>query len=601
MHNASHSITAVLAALITLVLTSCGISPDPDTTFRLEHIKGHTLSGGEWVEFEAMAVREGVVVAIGSLEEVRRALPEARVEDGQGAVVLPGLIDAHVHVMGLGYQLTEVDVTGLESLEETVAAVKAFAEAHPDAPWILGRGWNQVLWKENRFPSASDLDRAVSGRPVYLSRIDGHAGWVNSKALEMAGVGRDTPDPVGGRVIRDDRGSPTGVLIDAAEQYITAHIPEKTPEQQEQALDAALESMVRHGLTSVHDAGIDASTWELFRAFERSDRLPLRIYAMVGGVGPATLPLLKKGPVHATRDGRLALQSVKLYSDGALGSRGAALLHPYHDEPDNQGLLFYSQQEMDEMVTTTLRYGFQANVHAIGDAANRQVIDALRRAQQQTRPSGQGFRNRVEHAQVVALEDIPRFKELGLIASMQPTHATSDMNMAEDRVGAERIRGAYAWRTFLEQGTVVAFGSDVPVENVNPFFGLYSAVTRQDHQGRPPQGWIPEQKVTRQQALRGFTLDAAYAAFDEHRLGSLEPGKRADFIVIDRDYFTVPADEIWQIRVQQTWVEGRKVYDHRYEGQQALPGAVQEGASTSDPMPVQGPAQTGETSADVRR
>lgn len=543
-----------------LILAAC--SSSGDATYRLEQITGYTLTeNGELKTFEALAVKNGKVLLAGSLEEVREALPDADVEDGGGKVLLPGLIDAHAHVMGLGFLLTEVDVTGLTSLEETLEAVKEFAEQHPDEPWILGRGWNQVLWEENAFPTAEDLDRVVPDRPVFLSRIDGHAAWTNTKAMALAGVSRDTPDSRGGRLIRDLNGDPTGVFIDDAEQVITRIIPQKTSDQQKQALEAALKEMSSHGLTGVHDAGISAETWNMFREFEEDGRVPLRIYGMIGGVNEQTMPLLTAGPVYAEGDDRLALRSVKLYSDGALGSRGAALLHDYHDDPGNKGLLFYTDEEMTEFVSTVLANGFQANVHAIGDAANRQVLDALEAAQSAYPVSPHGeHRNRVEHAQVVSPDDIPRFKELMLIASMQPTHATSDKNMAGDRLGEDRLEGAYAWKTFLDQGTVVAAGSDFPVEHVNPFYGLFSAVTRQDHGNNPPEGWLPEEKLSRTEALRAFTLDAAYSGFDELRTGTLEPGKQADYIIIDRDYFTIPASEIWQIQVLETRVSGIPVY-----------------------------------------
>ncbi|MDX1640870.1 MAG: amidohydrolase, partial [Balneolaceae bacterium] len=361
------------------------------------------------------------------------------------------------------------------------------------------------------------------------------------------------------RIIRDENGEATGIFIDRSMNLIQNVIPEKTEEDYREALHLAMEEMSKHGLTSVHDAGIDSQTWQRYKDFADNDSLITRIYAMISGTGRTFDELAENGPIDSYADDMLALRSVKLYSDGALGSRGAAMLHDYSDDPGNQGLLFNTQEEMNQMLMKGASAGFQMNVHAIGDAGNRQVLDGFESLQEELGDQCD-LRHRIEHAQVVALEDIPRFEELCLIASMQPTHATSDMNMAEDRVGSERIRGAYAWQRFLDQGTVIAGGSDFPVENVNPFFGLYSAVTRKDHEGMPPEGWYSEQAMSRIEALRAFTIDAAYAGHQEEILGTLEPGKWADFILIERDYFEVPASEIWQIDVLETWVAGKNVY-----------------------------------------
>ncbi len=520
------------------------------------NVNGYTLENDSLISFQTLVFADGKVIETG--DESLAEQHQGTIIDGAGKTLLPGLIDAHGHVMGLGFQELQVNLSGITSLEETLQEVKDYAEANPELEWIQGRGWNQTLWPENRFPTAEDLDEVVSDRPVWLSRVDGHAGWGNTMAMRLAGVSKDTPDPQGGKIIRDTQGDATGIFIDAAEAYINSIIPPTTDKERELALQKALDQMASVGITSVHEAGTGVSSWNLYKQFADDGRLKTRIYGMISGAGLTFDTLSANGPIESYADDMLALRSVKLYSDGALGSRGAALIEPYSDDPGNHGLLFVSQEEMNQMVSKVIGKGYQAAIHAIGDRGNRQVIDAIKYAVDEH--GDQGLRNRVEHAQIVALEDIPRFKDLDIIASMQPTHATSDKNMAEDRVGPDRIKGGYAWQSFLKQGTIVAAGSDFPVEHSNPFYGLYSAVTRMDHAGDPEGGWYPEESLSREQALRAFTVDAAYSGHQENQLGSLENGKWADFIIIDQDYFTVPDSEIWKIEVLETWVAGKRVF-----------------------------------------
>jgi predicted amidohydrolase YtcJ len=544
---------------IFMFFTFC-VESDRNNSFIIHNINGYTVNaGGDLAEFEAISVVGGKVAETGTSALLIQKYPGFRLVDGDGKTVLPGLIDAHAHVMGLGLGELDLDITGFRSLEESLEAVRSFAEENPHREWITGRGWNQVLWEENEFPAASDLDRVVPDRPVYLTRIDGHAAWANSEAMRLAGIDHTTPDLQGGLIIRDEDGAATGIFVDAVMAYIRDVIPEKTGEDYELALELALKEMARYGITSVHDARTDQYEWALYQRFADSGKLTARIYAMVAGTGPIFDEMAKYGPINSYSDDLLSLRSVKISADGALGSRGAAMLEEYHDAPGNKGLLFYSQDELNAMLLKGASAGFQMNIHAIGDAANRQVLNAFDYIHQRLDNQIQ-MRHRIEHAQVVSPEDIPRFAELGLIASMQQIHATSDMNMAENRVGPERIKGAYAWQTFLDQGTVIAGGSDFPVEHVNPFYGLYAAITRKDHEGLPPGGWYSEHKMSRIEALRSFTLDAAYAAFQEDVIGTLEPGKWADFIIIDRDYFNVPAKEIREINVLETWLAGEKVY-----------------------------------------
>lgn len=545
--------------LIGFFVIIIGCNPTDKATV-IKNVNGYTIVDNEIQRFTSVVIWDGKFVETDT-SSLAEKYPNATVIEGEGKTMLPGLIDAHGHVMGLGFQQLNVDLMGVNSLEATLDTLKRYAEANPDLEWIQGRGWNQTLWEENEFPTAADIDEIISDRPVWLSRVDGHAGWGNSMALRMANISKETIDPQGGKIIRNVRGEATGVFIDAAQGYINSEVPSPTPKEQRLALEKAYQQMASEGLTAVHDAGAGVATWNLYKEFVDEGKAKARIYTMIAGAGDTFDELSKNGPINSYADDMLSLRSVKLYSDGALGSRGAAMLQPYSDDAGNVGLLFMEQEEIDSAVSKVIGKGFQANIHAIGDAANRQVLDALEKAQ--NKYGDQGLRNRIEHAQIVSLKDIPRFKELGIIASMQPTHATSDKNMAEDRVGPQRIKGGYAWKTFLDQGTVVAAGSDFPVEHSNPFFGLYSAVTRMDHEGNPEEGWYPEESLTRKEALRAFTLDAAYAAHQEEVLGSIESGKWADFILIDTDYFEAPASELWKIKVLETWVAGKKVYDSK--------------------------------------
>lgn len=549
----------IILSIFLLLLTSCS-SEQQSETFVLHNVNGYTLQNGQLAGFDAIVVKNGVVEETGAASEIQNRYAGYDQVDGLGRTLIPGLIDAHAHVMGLGFRELDLNVQGIRSLEETLETVREYAESNPDLEWIQGRGWNQVLWEENEFPSAEDLDRVVPDRPVYLTRVDGHAAWVNTRAMELAGIDDDTADLQGGVVIRDDEGEATGIFVDATMRYIREVIPDRSPEEKRLALRLALEQMAKFGITSVHDARTGAATWQMYKDFADSGDLLTRIYAMVAGTGDIFDEMAADGPVNSYAEDMLALRSVKISADGALGSRGAALIEDYHDDPGNKGLLFFSQQQLNEMLLKGAEAGFQMNIHAIGDAANLQVLDGFEYVIEQLGDQS-ALRHRVEHAQIVQPEDIPRFVELDLIASMQPTHATSDMNMAEDRLGPGRIEGAYAWQTYLDQGTVIAGGSDFPVEEVNPFYGLYSAVTRQDHEGMPPGGWYSEHRMSRVEALRAFTIDAAYAAHQEEVLGTLERGKWADFILIDRDVFTVDASEIWQTEVLQTWVAGKKVYE----------------------------------------
>lgn len=501
---------------------------------------------------------DGTIVAVGNEETLMVQFPDSERLDAKGHTVVPGLIDAHAHLMGLGKSLTTATLEQTASISEVIEALRRHAETLPEGDWLLGRGWDQNDWPEQVFPNRADLDEAFPERPVWLTRIDGHAGWANSAALQAAGLMDAVPeDPEGGRIVRDNEGRATGVMVDAAMAMVEKAVPPDSLEQKARALRLALERTASRGLTGVHEAGTTLTDYHLYQAAIDAGQFPLRLYAMASGVGDL-FEQLCGGGVAREYQGRLAARSVKLYMDGALGSRGAALLEPYSDDPRNTGLLQMSPGGLTEAATEAMECDLQVNTHAIGDRGNREVLNAYEKAIEAT--GGGAGRHRVEHAQVVALEDIPRFAELGLIASMQPTHATSDMPWAQDRLGAERVKGAYAWRRFIEAGVQLALGSDFPVEKVDPLLGFYAAVTRQDAEGNPDGGWYPGQRLTREEALRGFTLDAAHAAFMEESLGSLEPGKRADFVILSEDILEIPASGILNTRVLATYLDGEPVY-----------------------------------------
>ena len=521
----------------------------------IHNVTGYTSTASGIQEFSVLIVSsDGRVVATGD-ESLLNAHPDATRVNGNGRTLLPGLTDGHAHLSGYGFLQQSLNLAGSASRAAAVEAIAAYAETHANRGWIQGRGWNQVLWPVKEFPNAGHIDAVVADRPVWLRRVDGHAGWANSKAMELAGITDDTPDPVGGKILRDQYGKATGIFIDKAMALVSSQIAAPDKDDIRNAYRAAFDRLLPLGMTGVHDAGISITEAEVLVSMADDGEIGMRVYAMLAGAGENLEKMGK--PLTGYGDGRLDIASVKLYADGALGSRGAALIEPYSDDPENRGLPFHTIEELITFTRDANSRGFQVGIHAIGDLGNRLALDAFE-VVQDGRPSP--LRNRIEHAQIIALEDIPRFAELGIVASVQATHATSDMNMAEDRVGPERIKGGYAWRRLLDSGAVLANGSDFPVELANPWHGLYASVTRKSRAGEPPGGWYAEQALTRAEALHSFTLANAFAAHQEDVLGSLEPGKWADFIIIDRNYFDVPESEIDDIEVLETWVAGEIVY-----------------------------------------
>jgi len=546
---------------IALLFAACG-SPvvlAAEAVTRVEHANILTMDPAR-PRAEAMAFdAQGRIVALGDAAEVAAKHPGASVIDARGATMVPGLIDAHGHVAGLGFALLRADLVGADSVADVIDRLKAFERTLPPKAWLLGRGWDQNRWEGKRFPTAADLDAAFPKRPVWLERVDGHAAWANSAALKSAR--RDlsgTWQPDGGRIERDARGRASGIFIDGAMALVEASVPPPDAALAERALKLAFDAAVKHGLTGVHDAGVPLELFELYRALADRGELPLRIEVMADGDGKALAWLCEKG-AYRHPSGRLGFHTVKLYMDGALGSRGAALLEDYRDDAGNRGLLLTAEPAFERIVRRAQGCGVQVATHAIGDRGNRIVLDTYERVL--GAGAGKDHRWRIEHAQVVALADLPRFAKLGVIASMQPTHATSDMPWAEARVGPARIVGAYAWRALRDSGARLALGSDFPVESVDPRLGLYSAVARSDADGKPDGGWRAEEKLSAYEALRGFTRDAAYAAFDEAEVGSLEVGKRADFVLLGGDPLTLAPSALRTVPVLATYVDGKAVFE----------------------------------------
>lgn len=548
----------LLLAALAVVATQAHAQPD----FVFVNARVYTVDDGFTVA-QAFAVEDGMFAAIGSNDDVRASIGiSTKVIDLGGRTVLPGLIDAHGHMAGLGnLQLGVLDLAGTTSYDEVIHRVIERAEQAEPGEWIIGRGWDHESWPDKELPTHERLSQAVPDNPVWLSRVDGHAGLGNARAMELAEVSEGSSAPSGGEMLRDQDARPTGVFVDNAIGMIGRVIPAGGASGEDLIL-AAQKLCLEAGLTGVHDARVGADMIEVYQRLERERKLHVRVFGMVRGN-----QAMQWFDEHEPYTGSFfSMRATKLYIDGAMGSRGAWLLDPYSDRPTDAegkpytGLAVTEPDFVEAVAEHALTKGYQVCTHAIGDRGNREVLDAYESAATSLNANLRDARFRIEHAQLIAPEDIGRFAELGIIPSMQPTHCTSDMRWVEERVGPVRADGAFVWQTLLASGARIAGGSDFPVESHNPFLGLYAAVSRQNLDEQPPGGWHPSERMNRLQALRAFTIDAAYAGFDEDRIGSIETDKLADFIVIDRDYMTCHTREIADIRVVATYVEGSPVY-----------------------------------------
>ena len=535
----------------------------------VENVNGITLDkDGKVIRFTGLLIdRQGKVKSL--LTRSDKAPKDLDYKyDGRGKTMLPGLIDAHGHVMGLGFQALTLDLSTTTSLAEAQAAIKAYAEKYPDRRWIIGRGWNQEKWGLGRFPNAADLNAVVADRPVWLERVDGHAGWANSKAMELAAITPASKSPPGGR-IEMEAGKPSGIFVDGATELIGNVVPPPTARDRDAALAEAQQALVKVGITGIADMGTTMDDWQTYRRAGDEGWLSVRIFSYGAGI-ENMIAIAGSRPTPWLYDDRLRMGGVKLYLDGALGSRGAWLKKPYADAPGQTGLQFMSSSDLRNKMVRASMDGFQVAMHAIGDAAN---ADALGAIEDLSDTYGGDRRWRIEHTQIVDPADLPRLGKNGIIASMQPVHQTSDRVMAEARLGPDRLKGAYAWNSILKVGGRLAFGSDTPVESPNPFHGIAAAISREDEKGQPFGGWHPEERVTREQALAGFTAGGAYAAFAEDRVGSLTPGHRADFVLVDADPLLASPSQIRGSIVYETWIGGYRVYQFgKKAGEVTMPG-----------------------------
>jgi predicted amidohydrolase YtcJ len=511
---------------------------------------------------EAIAVKGDRIIFVGSNADAKKFQgPDAKTVDLGGKTVVPGLTDSHCHIFGIGEREMTLNLEGTNTLEDFLAKVKERVAKTERGKWVTGRGWIETFWKPPQFPTRQDLDKIAPDNPVLLERADGHASIANSAALRLAKIDQQTRNPFGGEIMRDkSTGEATGMLLDRAQDLVEKHVPKPTEAERREAFVVGVKRELSLGWCEIQNAGSNLDDLPSMRQAFEAGQCKLRVYNAAYGPGPAATALLRDGPALNQYDHRFTQRTIKVVFDGALGSRGAALLEPYADAPDTSGYLTQKESELQPMFEEALRKGVQIQTHSIGDRANRIILDLYEKAFKAVE-SARDPRWRVEHAQIISTPDMPRFAKLGVIASMQPSHAISDLFFAPSRLGKARLAGAYAWQTLLKSGAVICGGSDAPVERGEPMIEFYAAVARKSIKGESADGWHPEQAVSREQALKMFTVSPAYAAFEEKDKGSIEPGKLADLTILTKDIMKIPEPEVLTTKCAMTVIGGEIVFE----------------------------------------
>lgn len=547
----------LLVALVSIVVYFI-IMKEKSADILLLNGKIHTLINDKF-EYDAIAISNGLIIDIGNSAELKEKYSPKQIIDLKGANVYPGFIDSHAHMYGLGMLLSNLNLVGLTNTDTILKLVADEVKTKKPGEWIFGRGWDHTLWPEKEFPTKNILDSVTPDNPVILSRIDGHAIWVNQRTLDLAKIDYTTLDPEGGKIIRDRSGQPTGVLIDNAIKLVEDIIPPATDAELENYISLAMKECVKYGLTEVHDMGLNQRLIKIYKKLQDENKMLVRVYGAIDSPSKDWEDLIQsKWSLNGISNDMLTVRAVKMYADGALGSRGAALIESYSDDPGNRGLTLLNDLEMEKITLQAIDNNFQVCIHAIGDRANHIVLNLFEKVIKLKGKSD--YRFRIEHAQVLAQDDIPRFSKLSVIPSMQPVHCVSDMDWAEERLGPQRVKGAYAWRSLLNTGSIIASGSDFPNDIIDPVVGFYAAITRSDPSRKEIKSWYPEQCMNREEALKSYTVWAAYSAFKEKKKGTIEINKYADLTILSSDLLKIPLEEILSTEVLYTIVDGKIVY-----------------------------------------